>query len=81
LPYITGVSWCDEQLTADGRVLNISRSLQTCFLEQSSKSVLHAVCVALTAADVVRGAESAGGRCSGVDEDSIPLEYDGVLIG
>jgi hypothetical protein len=39
------------------------------------------LCVAFTAADDVRGAESAGGICSGVDEDSIPLEHDAVLMG
>jgi len=39
------------------------------------------LCVAFTAADDVRGAESAGGLRSGVDEDSIPLEHHAVLIG
>jgi len=39
------------------------------------------MCVAFAAADDVRGAESAGGFCNGVDEDTVPLEYDTVLIG
>jgi hypothetical protein len=78
LPYITGISWCDEQLTADGRGLNISLSLQTCFLEQSSKFVLQAVSLLLTTLE----AQNQQARlCSGVNEDSILLEYDAVLFG
>jgi len=74
LPYVTGVSWCDEQLTADGQV----------YRPASWNKVRNLFCVlyvAFTAADDVRGAESAGDLCSVVVEDSIPLEYDAVLIG
>jgi hypothetical protein len=48
LPYLTGSSWCVEQLTADGHVLNISRSLETSLLEQSSRFVLRAVSCLVT---------------------------------